>query len=65
MVGRVGFEPTTIGLKVRNSTNIRLTIQLLTGTPVATYAQLRTTDSRKTHAKSNGFLRVRCEACHE
>ena len=33
-------EPTTIGLKVRNSEIKRLIIQPLTGTPVATYAQL-------------------------
>jgi len=42
-VGRVGFEPTTNGLKVRYSVNKRLTIQPLTGTLVATYAQLCTT----------------------
>ena len=40
MVGREGLEPTTIGLKDRNSVIKRLTIQPLTGTPVATYAQL-------------------------
>ncbi len=50
MVGRVGFEPTTIGFKVRNNVNKRLTIQPLTGALVATYARLCTTDSRKTHA---------------
>ena len=43
MVGRVGFEPTTIGLKVRNSVIKRLIIQPLTGTPVAAFAQLCTT----------------------
>ena len=43
MVGRVGFEPTTIGLKVRYDVNIWLIIQLLTGMPVATYARLCTT----------------------
>ena len=50
MVGREGLEPTTIGLKVRNSVIKRLIIQPLTGTPVAAYAQPCTTDSRKTHA---------------
>ena len=44
-------EPTTIGLKVRNIVNKQLTIQPLTGTPVATYAQPCTTDSRKTAAE--------------
>ena len=62
MVGREGFEPSTNGLKDRNSVIKRLTIQPLTGTPVATYAQLCTTDSRKTPAlcwidiKNNGVL---------
>ena len=40
MVGRLGFDPTTIGLKVRDGVIIQLIIQPLTGTPVATYAQL-------------------------
>ena len=44
-------EPSTIGLKVRNGVNKQSTIQSLTGTPVATYAQLCATDSRKPHAK--------------
>ena len=35
-------ESSTIGLKVRNGVNKQLIIQLLTGTPVATYAQLCT-----------------------
>jgi len=39
-LGRVGFELTTIGLKVRISENKRLVIQPLTGKPVATYARL-------------------------
>ena len=52
-------EPTTIGLKVRNDINIRLTIQALTGTPVATYAQLRTTESRKTPAERNLLTLIR------
>ena len=43
LVRRLGIEPTTIGLKVRNRLNKRLIIQPLTGTPVATYAQLCTT----------------------
>ncbi len=51
MVGREEFEPSTIGLKVRNSANKRFIIQLLTGAHVATFAQLCTTDSRKTYAK--------------
>ena len=43
MVGREGFEPSTIGLKVRNGVIKRLIFQPLTGTLVATYAQLCTT----------------------
>jgi hypothetical protein len=43
MVGRVGIEPTIIGLKVRNIANKRHTIQPLTGATAATYAQLCTT----------------------
>ena len=43
MVGRVGFEPTTIGLKIRYSVNKQLIIQPRTGIPVATYAQQCTT----------------------
>ena len=52
MLGLVGFEPSTIGLKVRNNLNKRLIIHLLTGASVATYAQPCTTDSRKNHARS-------------
>ena len=59
MVGRVGFEPTTIGLKVRNDVIKLLTIQPLTGTFVATYAQLRTTESRKTPAEHNLLTLIR------
>ena len=43
MVGRVGFEPTTIGLKVRNGVIKRFIIQPLTGASVATFARLCTT----------------------
>ncbi len=50
MVDRVGLEPTTNGLKVRYSVNKRTTIQPLTGTSVAVYVQLCTTDSRRTYA---------------
>jgi hypothetical protein len=50
MVGRVEIEAVTRGLEVRYGLNKRLTIQPLTGTPVATFARLCTTDSRKTHA---------------
>ena len=59
MVGREGFEPSTIGLKVRNGVIKPLTIQLLTGMPVATYAQLRTTESRKTPAERNLLTLIR------
>ena len=40
MVGRVEFEPTAIGLKVRNGEIKQFTIQPLTGIPVATNAQM-------------------------
>jgi len=43
MVGHVGLEPSTIGLKVRNGVIKWHTIQPLTGTPVATFARLCTT----------------------
>jgi len=49
-LGRPGIEPWTNGLKVRDGVNKRLIIQPLTGVPVAAFAQLCTTDSRKTHA---------------
>ena len=53
MVGRVGFEPTTNGLKVQNGKNNGLYINELLGRPMHRLqycAQLCTTDSRKNHA---------------
>jgi hypothetical protein len=52
-LGRVGFEPKTIGLKVQNGENNDLYINVLPGHPMLLMhnnAQLRTTDSRKYHA---------------
>ena len=43
LVGRIGLEPMTIGLKVLYMVIKRLVNQLVTGTPVATYARLCTT----------------------
>jgi hypothetical protein len=40
MVGRVGFEPTTIGLKVQNGKNNDLYINELPGRPMPTFAAL-------------------------
>jgi hypothetical protein len=57
--GSPRFVRSTIGLKVRNDVIKRLTIQLHTGMPVATYAQLRTTESRKTPAERNLLTLIR------
>jgi hypothetical protein len=53
MLGRVGFEPTTIGLNVQNGKNNDLYINVLPGRPLLLMhdnAQLCATDSRKYHA---------------
>jgi hypothetical protein len=44
-------EPTSNGLKIRNDVIKRLTIQLLTGASVATYARLCTNRAQLIHAK--------------
>jgi len=53
MVGRVGFEPTTNGLKVQNGEYNDLYINELPGRPMRRLqycAQLCITESRKNHA---------------